>query len=125
MIRSSLAAAFTVALLGSTATMADAQTASSPPPPPPQSASNGPDQDISCRQQAAAETGYRGPAGGNDPSAPPSQSEQSYAAAYYACMSGASGGPPYGYPYPYYYPPFYYGPAVSFGFGFGGFHGRR
>jgi hypothetical protein len=34
------------------------------------------------------------------------------------------GGGPYPYPYPYapYYPPYYYGPAVSFGFGFGG-HG--
>jgi hypothetical protein len=35
------------------------------------------------------------------------------------------GGGPYPYPYPYasYYPPYYYGPAVSFGFDLGGFHG--
>lgn len=77
--------------------------------------------------------------------------QQHYAAAYYACMGeadngageanyaygppppgaygppppGAYGPPPpyyYGYgPYPYpYYP--YYGPAVTFGFGFGGYH---
>jgi hypothetical protein len=78
--------------------------------------------------------------------------QRNYAAAYYACMGGQGPGntaygygpppppgayppgayppgayppPPYyygGYPYgPYPYP--YYGPAVTFGFGFGGYHG--
>jgi hypothetical protein len=69
--------------------------------------------------------------------------ERAYGEAYNACMSEADdrgrpgdrdyadrdyayGPPPPAYyaPYPYYYPP-YYGPAVSFGFGFGGFHGYR
>ena len=66
--------------------------------------------------------------------------ERAYADAYDACMTEADDrgppdgqyayGPPppgyyapYPYPYPYYYPPYYYGPAVSFGFGFGGYHG--
>jgi hypothetical protein len=66
--------------------------------------------------------------------------ERAYSAAYYACMDEADDrGPPPGdrdyaygpppppyygpYPYPYYYPPYYYGPSVSLGFGFGGYHG--
>jgi hypothetical protein len=66
--------------------------------------------------------------------------ERAYADAYNACMSEADDRGPAGqdyaygppppppayyapYPYPYYYPPYYYGPAVSFGFGFGGYRG--
>jgi hypothetical protein len=74
--------------------------------------------------------------------------EHAYSDAYYACMDEADyrgapppggyaygppppggyayGPPPPGYyaPYPYYYPPYYYGPAVTFGFGYrGGWHG--
>jgi hypothetical protein len=73
---------------------------------------------------------------------------QDYAAAYYACMDGNGAPPPgsstaynygpgyppppgyygpgpypYPYPYPYYGP--YYGPRVTFGFGFGGPRGFR
>ena len=68
--------------------------------------------------------------------------QAAYADAYYACMhedgrQAAYDAPPpgygyppppgYGYPAPYYYPPYpyypyYYGPSVSFGFGFGGGH---
>ena len=65
--------------------------------------------------------------------------EHAYSDAYYACMDEADdrGPPPAGYgygppppgygpyPYPYYYPPYYYGPNVTFGFGYrGGWHGR-
>lgn len=64
--------------------------------------------------------------------------ERAYSDAYYACMDEADDrGPPpprdYAYgpppppayyaPYPYYYPPYYYGPSISLGFGFGGYHG--
>ena len=65
--------------------------------------------------------------------------QQRYASAYYACLDEANGAPPppgayaydvpppppyfYGpYPYPYYYRPYYWGPAVTFGFGY---HGRH
>ena len=111
---------------------------SSPPPPAPNPTANkGPDTDMGCRRQAAAQTGYSGAnsATGSDDAA------HRYADAYYACMDKAYGPPgpptgeaygpppppyyyppyPYPYPYPYYgpyyYPP-YYGPGVVFGFGF-------
>ena len=150
MIRSTLLASLTAILLGGAAmTTAIAQTDAYPRSPPPQSANNQATPDMDCRQQAAAEVGYPTSTGGNNQAAP-SDAQKRYAAAYYDCMSGGSSGPPpsnayaygpppnaygygpppaYGPPPPYYYgpgsyaypyyPP-YFGPAVSFGFGFGG-----
>jgi hypothetical protein len=139
MIRSALLTAVTATFLGTGAmTVAVAQTYGYPQSPP-QSANNQDNPDMDCRQQAAAEAGY--PAGGNGQAAS-SDVQQRYAAAYYDCMRGGSGGPQpnayaygppppaYGPPPPYYYgpdpyaypyyPPYYGGPAISFGFGFGG-----
>jgi hypothetical protein len=106
-----------------------------PAPPPPAAQAQNNATDISCRRQAASESGYRSSDSAD------SDAAHHYADAYYACMDQAYGYPArpdyaalppppapyyYGpYPYPYYYPPYYYGPGVSFGFQFGGFHGRR
>jgi len=104
-----------------------------PPALPPAAQAQNNATDMSCRRQAASQSGYRSSDSAD------SDNAHHYADAYYACMDQAYGQPErpdyaslpppapyyYGpYPYPYYYPPYYYGPGVSFGFGFGGFHGR-
>jgi hypothetical protein len=144
-----------ILLMGGSATIAAAQTDAPVQPPPANAQMNNArtgnaqaDQDMNCRRQAAAAAGYTG----SDNGPPSADVQQHYAAAYYGCMSNGAppnGAPPPGYaygppppapgyaygpppppyyygpyPYPYYYPP-YYGPAVTFGFGFGGRYGGR
>jgi hypothetical protein len=142
LIRTTILAAGMAALFAGAA-LAQSSNGNPPPaPPPPAAQAQNNATDMSCRRQAASQSGYR------SSDSTDSDAAHNYADAYYACMDQAYGYPgrpdtyaslppppnPYyysPYPYPYYYPPYYYGPGyygpgVSLGFRFGGgFHGGR
>ena len=140
LIRTTILAAGMAALFAGTA-LAQSSSANPPPaPPPPQAQAQNNATDMSCRRQAASQSGYR------SSDSTDSDAAHHYADAYYACMDQADGYPgqpdyaslppppaPYyygAYPYPYYYPPYYYGPGyygpgVSLWFRFGGGWGHR
>jgi hypothetical protein len=133
LIRTTILAASMSALFAGAA-LAQSATDNPPAPPPPAAQAQNNATDMSCRRQAASQSGYRSTDSAD------SDNAHHYADAYYACMDQAYGDPrrpdyaslppppaPYyygPYPYPYYYPPYYYGPGVTLGFRFGGYHGH-